>query len=370
MRVGVVRERAEGERRVAIVPDTARRLLTEGTEVLVESGAGTRASFPDREYAEAGAALVSAEELYAATELVVRVRPPAGDDLERLHDGQVLVGVLAPLVNPELAEVLATRGVTSFSLDALPRITRAQPMDALSSQATVAGYKAALLAAVQLPKFFPMLTTAAGTIAPARVLVLGAGVAGLQAIATARRLGAVVSGYDVRPIVKEQVESLGATFLELDVEGVEGVGGYAVALAEDEQERQRELMALHVGESDAVIATALVPGRPAPLLVSESAVSRMRPGSVVVDLAAEMGGNCALTQPGQTVVHEGVTIVGDTNLPSSMPLHASQMYSRNVAAFLALLVRDGELDLDREDEILRETCITRDGRVVKELVRA
>ncbi|MBD0290047.1 MAG: Re/Si-specific NAD(P)(+) transhydrogenase subunit alpha [Thermoleophilia bacterium] len=370
MRIGVARERAEGERRVALVPDTVARLVREGIDLLVEAGAGLGASFPDREYAEAGAALVSFEELYAEADLVVRVGPPHDGELERLRAGQVLVGLLAPLVNPELAQALAARGVTSFSLDALPRITRAQPMDALSSQATVAGYRAALTAATRLPKFFPMLTTAAGTIAPARVLVLGAGVAGLQAIATARRLGAVVSAYDVRPAVKEQVESLGATFLELDVEGAEGVGGYAVALAEDEQVRQRELMALHVGESDAVIATALVPGRPAPLLVSEEAVRRMRPGSVVVDLAAEMGGNCALTQPGETVVAGDVTIVGETNVPAAMPLHASQMYSRNVAAFLALLLREGELALDQEDEILRETCITRDGRVVKELVTA
>ncbi len=370
MRIGVARERAEGERRVALVPDTVARLVREGIDLLVEAGAGLGASFPDREYAEAGAALVPFEELYAEADLVVRVGPPRDGELERLRAGQVLVGLLAPLVNPELAQALAARGVTSFSLDTLPRITRAQPMDALSSQATVAGYRAALTAATRLPKFFPMLTTAAGTIAPARVLVLGAGVAGLQAIATARRLGAVVSAYDVRPVVKEQVESLGATFLELDVEGVEGVGGYAVALGEDEQARQRELMALHVGESDAVIATALVPGRPAPLLVSEEAVRRMRPGSVVVDLAAEMGGNCAATQPGETVVVEDVTVVGETNLPSTMPLHASQMYSRNVASFLALLVRDGELALDQEDEILRETCITRDGRVVKELVTA
>jgi NAD(P) transhydrogenase subunit alpha len=260
--------------------------------------------------------------------------------------------------------------VTSFSMDAIPRITRAQPMDALSSQSTVAGYKGALLAGTHLAKFLPMLTTAAGTIPPAKVLVLGAGVAGLQAIATARRLGAVVSGYDVRPAVKEQVESLGASFLELDVEGVEGYGGYAVALAEDEQARQRELMALHVAESDAVIATALVPGRPAPLLVTADAVRRMRPGSVVVDLAAEMGGNCELTEPGETVVREGVTLIGDLNLPATMPLHASQMYSRNVGAFLGVLLRDGGLALDFDDEIVRETCVTHEGRILKEAVPA
>ena len=359
-------ERAAGERRVALVPDTVERLAQDGVHVLVERGAGAAASFLDEAYAEAGARLVSADELYAEADLVVRVQRPADDEIERLRPGMVLVGLLQPLVEPELAAALAARGVTSFSMDAIPRITRAQPMDALSSQSTVAGYKAALLAATHLGKFLPMLTTAAGTIPPAKVLVLGAGVAGLQAIATSRRLGAVVSGYDVRPVVKEQVESLGASFLELDVEGAEGVGGYAVALAEDEQARQRELMALHVGESDAVISTALVPGRRAPVLVTADAVRRMRPGSVVVDLAAEMGGNCELTDPGRTVVREDVIIVGETNLPATMPFHASQMYSRNVASFLGVLVEDGEIALDFEDEIVRETCVTHDGRVLKE----
>ncbi len=251
-------------------------------------------------------------------------------------------------------------------MDAIPRITRAQPMDALSSQATVAGYKAVLIAAGSIGKFFPMLTTAAGTIRPAKVIVLGAGVAGLQAIATARRLGAVVSAYDVRPAVKEQVESLGAAFLELDVEGAEGVGGYAIALGEDEQARQQELLKLHAAESDAVISTALIPGKPAPLLVTEDAVAAMQPGSVIVDLAAEMGGNCAGTEAGETVVKNGVTIVGETNLPATMPFHASQMYSRNVTSFLGLVVKDGELVFDFEDEIVRDTCVTHEGRVLKE----
>jgi NAD(P) transhydrogenase subunit alpha len=298
------------------------------------------------------------------------VQRPSDEEIALMREGQALVGLLQPLVSPELAQALAARGVVSFSMDSIPRITRAQPMDALSSQATVSGYKAVLLAATSIGKFFPMLTTAAGTIAPARVLVLGAGVAGLQAIATARRLGAVVSGYDVRPVVKEQVESLGATFVELDVAGAEAAGGYAAALAEDEQARQQELLAQVIGEQDAVISTALIPGRPAPLLITEDAVKRMRPGSVVVDLAAEAGGNCALTEPGQTVVREGVVIVGETNLPSTMPLHASQMYSRNVTSFLALLVKDGELVLDFDDEIVRDTCVTRDGRVLKEPVAA
>jgi H+-translocating NAD(P) transhydrogenase subunit alpha len=370
MMIGVVKERAPGERRVALVPDTVRRLVEEGIDVLVEAGAGDAAGFPDAAYAEAGARVASAEELYPAADVVVRVRKPAGEELDALRRGQALVAFLQPLADPQLGRALAERGVTAFSMDAMPRITRAQPMDALSSQATVAGYRAALLAATSVGKFFPMLTTAAGTIPPARVLVLGAGVAGLQAIATARRLGAVVSAYDVRPVVKEQVESLGAGFLELDVEGVEGMGGYAVALAEDESRREQELLALHVAESDAVITTALVPGRPAPLLVTEDAVARMRPGSVVVDLAAEAGGNCALTEPGASVVRHGVTIVGELDVPSGMAYHASQMYSRNVASFVALLVRDGGLVIDFEDEIVRETCVAHDGRVLKEPVAA
>jgi NAD(P) transhydrogenase subunit alpha len=370
MRIGVPKETIPGERRVAVVPDGARRLAEAGSEVLVERGAGERASFPDDAYREAGAAVVDGDAAWGDADVVAKVRRPAESELARVRAGIVLVGLLQPLADGGLARDLAERGATSFSMDAIPRITRAQPMDALSSQATVAGYKAVLLAAAHLPKFFPMLTTAAGTIPPARALVLGAGVAGLQAIATARRLGAVVSAYDVRPVVKEQVESLGASFLELDVEGAEGVGGYAVALSEDQHEREQELLALHIGESDTVITTALIPGRPAPLLVTEDAVARMRPGSVVVDLAAEAGGNCALTEPGRTIDRDGVTIVGELELPSSMPFHASQMYSRNVVSFLGLLVREGELALDFEDEIVRATCVTHEGRVLKEPVAA
>ena len=366
MRIGVPKETGPGERRVALVPDGVRTFADKGVEVLVERGAGEQAGFPDAGYEEAGARLVSADELYAEADLVAKIAKPSAAEVERLRDGQALVSFLQPLVETELAQALAARGVTSFSMTAIPRITRAQPMDALSSQATVSGYKAVLLAAATVGKFFPMLTTAAGTIRPAKVLVLGAGVAGLQAIATARRLGAVVSAYDVRPAVKEQVESLGASFLELDVEGAEGVGGYAVALSDDEHEREQELLALHAGESDAVVTTALIPGRPAPLLLTEGAVAAMAPGSVIVDLAAEMGGNCALTEPGETVVRDGVTIIGETNLPSSMPFHASQMYSRNVSSFLGLLVREGELVFDFEDEIVRETCVTHDRKVLKE----
>jgi H+-translocating NAD(P) transhydrogenase subunit alpha len=364
MKVGVAKETAAGERRVALVPDTVRRLTEDGVEVVVEEGAGDTASFPDPAFSAAGARIV--RNVYAEADLLCKVQKPSAEEIDRLREGQVLVGLLQPLVEPELLRALAERRVTAFSMDSIPRITRAQPMDALSSQSTVAGYKAALLAAGHLGKFFPMLTTAAGTIPPARVLVLGAGVAGLQAIATARRLGAVVSGFDVRPVVKEQVESLGATFLELDVEGAEGVGGYAVALAEDQHAREQELIARHVAESDAVVTTALVPGRAAPVLITEEAVAAMRPGSVIVDLAAEAGGNCALTEPGKTVVRDGVTIVGETNVPSTMPLHASQMYSRNVGALLNHLIVDGELVLDFEDEITRETCVTHEGRTLKE----
>jgi len=348
------------------VPDTARRLVGDGVDVLVERGAGEAATFPDTAYEEAGARVVGADELYAEADVLCKVRKPSAEEVERLRAGQVLVALLQPLVDADLARALAERGVTAFSLDSIPRVTRAQPMDALSSQSTVAGYKAAILAAEHLGKFFPMLTTAAGTIPPAKILVLGAGVAGLQAIATARRLGAVVSAFDVRPVVKEQVESLGATFLELDVEGAEGVGGYAVALAEDQHEREQQLIAHHAAGSDAVITTALVPGRPAPELITESAVGGMRAGSVIVDLAAEAGGNCAATRPGETVVVGGVTVVGHTNVPATMPVHASQMYSRNVQAFLGLIVVDGALALDFEDEIVRATCVAHEGKVARE----
>jgi H+-translocating NAD(P) transhydrogenase subunit alpha len=366
MKVGVAKESAAGETRVAVVPDTARRLAGEGVEVLVERGAGETATFSDAAYEAAGARLVAADELYAEADVVCKVRKPSAEEIARLRDGQVLLALLQPLIDHELTRTLAEHGVTAFSLDSIPRATRAQPMDALSSQSTIAGYKAAILAAEHLGKFFPMLTTAAGTIPPAKVLVLGAGVAGLQAIATARRLGAVVSAFDVRPAVKEQVESLGAGFLELDVEGAEGVGGYAVALAEDQHAREQELIARHAAESDAVITTALIPGRPAPELITEGAVAGMRPGSVIVDLAAEAGGNCAATKPGETIVTGGVIIVGLTNVPATMPVHASQMYSRNVQAFLGLIVKAGALELDFEDEIVRDTCIAHGGKVARE----
>ena len=360
MRVGVPKETAAGERRVALVPEVVSRLASGGFEVLVERGAGAAASFPDASYEEAGARIVA--DPYEA-EGVVKVHKPAEREIERLRDGQVLVGFLQPLTDQEGIERLAGRGVVAFAMESIPRITRAQPMDALSSQATVSGYKATLLAAERLPKFFPMLMTAAGTVAPAKVLVLGAGVAGLQAIATARRLGAVVTGFDVRPVVREQIESLGAGWLDLGVVGEETAGGYAQELSEEEQRRQQEQLEARLPEFDVVITTALIPGRPAPRLIPTSAVAAMRPGSVVVDLAAEAGGNCELTEPGEVVEREGVTIVGLTNLPSTMPYHASQLYARNVSALLHHLAPEGELALDFDDEITAGACVTRKEEV-------
>ena len=355
------KERAAGERRVALVPELAGRLVTSGFEVLVERGAGEAASFLDAAYEEAGARIV--DDVYGEADAVAKVQSPSEDEVARLREGQVLVGFLQPLTDPEGIARLAARGVTAFAMESIPRITRAQPMDALSSQATVSGYKATLIAAERLPKFFPMLMTAAGTVAPAKVLVLGAGVAGLQAVATARRLGAVVTGFDVRPVVREQIESLGATWLDLGIVGEETEGGYAQELSEEQQRRQQEELEARLPEFDVVITTALIPGRAAPRLIPASAVAAMRPGSVIVDLAAEAGGNCELTEPGEEVVREGVTIVGPMNLPSSMPLHASQLYARNVSALLQHLAPEGELVLDFEDEITAVACVTRKEEV-------
>jgi NAD(P) transhydrogenase subunit alpha len=360
MKVGVPRETATGERRVALVPESVKRLTGSGFEIELERGAGEAASFLDPAYEEAGATLVA--DPYSA-DAIAKVQTPSGEEVERLRDGQVLIGFLQPLTDREGIDRLADRGVVAFAMESIPRITRAQAMDALSSQATVSGYKAAILAAERLPRFFPMLMTAAGTVTPAKVLVLGAGVAGLQAIATARRLGAVVSGFDVRPVVREQVESLGATFLDLGVTGEETAGGYARELTPEEQQRQQEALEARVPDFDAVITTALVPGRPAPRLIPASAVAAMRPGSVIVDLAAETGGNCELTEPGEAVVREGVTIVGYTDLPSTMPFHASQLYSRNVLALLQHLAPDGALNLDWDDEITSSACVTRKEEV-------
>jgi H+-translocating NAD(P) transhydrogenase subunit alpha len=354
MKVGVPRETAPGERRVALVPDALARLADAGIEIVVEPGAGAEASFDDEAYAAAGATV---GDPWAAG-VVAKVQKPSAEEVSRLREGGVLIGFLQPLTDPEGIRRLASRRVTAFAMESIPRTTRAQPMDALSSQATVAGYRAALIAADRLPTFFPMLMTAAGTVPPAKALVLGAGVAGLQAIATARRLGAVVSGFDVRPVVKEQVESLGASFLDLGVIGEETAGGYARELSDEELERQQEALEQAIPDFDVVISTALIPGRPAPRLIPRAAVEAMRPGSVIVDLAAEAGGNCELTEPGAEVVHGDVTIVGRTNLPSELPTAASRLYARNVGALLLHLVHDGELRLDFEDEITAGACVT------------
>jgi NAD(P) transhydrogenase subunit alpha len=354
MRLGIAKESSPGERRVALVPETVRR-LPEGIDVIVEPGAGEDAGFPDGAYREVGAEIGDPW----GAEVVAKVAAPTAAEAARLRSGQALVAFLQPLTDVEGVERLASAGVHAFALESIPRITRAQPMDALSSQATVSGYKAALIAADRLPRFLPMLMTAAGTIPPAKILVLGAGVAGLQAIATARRLGAVLSGFDVRPAVREQVESLGATFLDVGVHGEETEGGYARELTPEQQAAQQAELQAQIPGFDAVITTAAIPGRPAPTLITAEAVRGMRPGSVIVDLAAESGGNCELTVPGSEIVESGVTIVGLTNLPSTMPTHASQLLSRNVASLVGLFVRDGELVLDWDDEIVAGACVTR-----------
>jgi H+-translocating NAD(P) transhydrogenase subunit alpha len=358
MRVSVPRESRAGEHRVALTPDAAAKLTAGGFEIVVERGAGVPAGFPDERYAESGAALVDGPRLLEGVEAVVRVTSPPRDEVAAYRPGLVLIGFLEPLIDEDGIQRLRERGVVAFAMESIPRITRAQSMDALSSQATVAGYKAALLAADRSPKLFPMLMTAAGTIAPARVLVLGAGVAGLQAIATARRLGAVVSAFDVRPAVAEQVESIGATFLDLGVRGEETEGGYARELTDEQQRAQQEALEERIPDFDVVITTAAVPGRPAPRLIPASAVESMRPGSVIVDLAAETGGNCELTSAGHEITHTGVTIVGFTNVPSLMPADASRLYARNVSALLEHLAPGGTLTLDFDDEITAGSCVT------------
>jgi NAD(P) transhydrogenase subunit alpha len=361
-----------GERRVALTPRAAEALGKLGASVVVERSAGASAGFPDDQYVARGARVSARAEVFQQADIVVQVRalgvnPEAGRaDLPLLRPGQLVIGFGEPLTAVREVSVLARAGVSFFAMELMPRITRAQSMDALSSMATIAGYRAVLLGAETLPKIFPMLMTAAGTITAARVLVLGAGVAGLQAIATARRLGAVVSAYDVRSAVKEQVESLGAKFvvLDLDTGSSEGKGGYAKAMDEEFYRRQRALLTEVLREQDVVITTAAVPGKKAPILVTAEMASAMAPGSVIVDIAAERGGNCELTRPGETVVHQGISILGPLNLPSTAPYHASQMYGSNVAAFLKLMVKNGELTMNREDEIIRETLVTHGGEVV------
>ena len=367
MRIGVPKETVEGEHRVALVPDVVAKFVKNGHEVVVEAGAGAGAMLPDSAFTEAGATIGDRSQVIGA-DVVVGVAPPTSDQISAFNSNSVVIGFLQPLSNGEGVKALASAGVTSFAMESVPRISRAQSMDALSSQSNVAGYRAAIIGSQELGRFYPMLMTAAGTIRPATVLVLGAGVAGLQAIATARRLGAVVQAFDVRAAVKEQVESLGAKFLEFDLGGdLEGEGGYAKELTDEQRARQQELLTEAIGKVDVVITTALVPGRPAPKLVTAAAVQGMKPGSVIVDLAGEAGGNCELTSPGETTIEHGVKIVSPLNLPATMAEHASQLYAKNIESLLELMTgEDGNLALDFEDEIISGACITKDGQIVNE----
>lgn len=377
MIVGVPKETYPGERRVSIVPGNVPALQKAGFVVHVETGAGLEAGFTDSMYEEEGAIILDRSEVLSKSDVILQIRAiganPESDteDVKFLKQGQIVIGVIDALSNKDAVQTLQESKVKAFALELVPRITRAQSMDVLSSQANIAGYKAALIAAASLPRMFPMMMTAAGTITPARVLVVGAGVAGLQAIATCNRLGAIVSAYDIRPAVKEQVKSLGAKFieLELDTEEAEDKGGYAKEMDEDFYRKQRELLARVVAENDVVITTAAVPGKKAPVLVTEDMVSGMQPGSVIVDLAAETGGNCELTQAGETIVKAGVSIIGPVNLPSSVPYHASQMYSKNISNLLLLMVEDEELKINMEDEVIKESIVVDDGKIANDRVK-
>jgi len=377
MKAAVARETSPGERRVALVPGSVPALVKAGYEVLVQSDLGAAAGYSDRQYEEKGAKIVASRDEIFAADVILQVRaaganPVAGkDDLARYRQGQIVVGMADPLGNPQAAAEIAARGVSLFSLELLPRTTRAQDMDVLSSQATVAGYRAVLLAAAALPKMFPMMMTAAGTITPAKVFIIGAGVAGLQAIATAKRMGAVISAYDVRPAVKEQIQSLGGKFIEMELETTqaEQKGGYAQQMDEAFYCKQRELMARIVAQSDVVITTAAIPGKKSPLLITGDAVAGMAPGSVIVDLAAERGGNCELSQSGQTVVAHGVTIMAPLNLPAEVPTHASLMYSKNICNFLTYLTKEGKIAFNMDDEITRESLVSHEGKVVNQRIQ-
>jgi NAD(P) transhydrogenase subunit alpha len=370
MKVGVPRESREGERRVALIPDVVRSLTGDEIEVAVESGAGEAAGHPDAEYSDAGASVGSADDAWDA-DVVAKVGVPTAEEIGRLRSGQVLIGHLAPLTSGETTKALANAGVTSLAMESIPRITRAQAMDALSSQANVAGYAATLLAATTVGRFFPMMTTAAGTVAPARVMVLGAGVAGLQAIATAKRLGAVVTGFDIRRAAWEQIASLGGRPLELDfIPDAEAEGGYARPLTDEENAKVRDALGDAAAKQDVIITTALIPGRPAPLLITADAVRSMQPGSVIVDLAGESGGNCELSQAGETVVENGVKVIAPLNLPSEMATHASQLYAKNVENLLRLIVSDeGALAVDFDDEVVAGACLTHEGQIKNERAR-
>ncbi len=377
MRIAVAKEIEVCERRVALIPDIVARLVKQGLEVWVESGAGERSFFSDPAYEAAGATIISdSVKLWSEADILLKVSPPqeredGRSEIDLLKEGAVLVSFLNPLGNPVVAQQLANRKVTALSMEMIPRTTRAQSMDALSSQASLAGYKAVLIAAAALPKYFPMLTTAAGTIAPAKVFIMGAGVAGLQAIATARRLGAVVEAFDIRPAVKEEVQSLGAKFVEVKLEEeTVAAGGYAKEISEASKQRTQEVVAEHVKNADVVITTAQVPGRQAPRLVTEEMVAQMKPGSVIVDLAAEQGGNCACTEPGKDIVWNGVTIIGPINLPSSMPVHASQLYAKNVTSLIQLLInKDKALEVNLADDIVDAACVTHAGEIRNQRVR-
>jgi NAD(P) transhydrogenase subunit alpha len=373
MKVAILKETRAGERRVALVPLGVKTLLKAGLEVTVEAGAGSASSISDDEYKEAGAGIASsAEEALGGAGMVLGVNAPSVEVVASMSEGTILVSFLSPLTSPDLVRALAAAKVTGIGMEMVPRITRAQSMDALSSQATVAGYKAVLVAADHLPKFLPMFTTAAGTIRPAKALILGAGVAGLQAIATARRLGAVVLAFDVRPAVKEQVESLGASFLEAEEEvAAEGEGGYAKELSEDQHQKELDLIAGAIVDCDVVITTAQIPGRDAPLLITDDMVKSMRPGSVIIDLASESGGNCALTQSGETVVEHGVQILGPVNLPTGIPVHASQMYSKNIVTLISEFIgEEGKIELDFENDVIGPSTVTHQGEVTNERVKS
>ena len=373
MKIVVLRETQEGEARVALMPESVKKLIALGTVVQIESRAGLNAARTDDDYREAGAEISSDREaLLSDADVVAAVNRPSADDLARLKKGAVVIGFLRPLDEPGALLPAVDRAITTFSVELIPRITRAQAMDALSSMATVAGYKAVLIGAAHIPRMFPLLMTAAGTVPPARVLVLGAGVAGLQAIATARRLGAVVEGYDVRAAAGEQVKSLGATFLEVDLGGIktEDAGGYAVELSDEAMNRGRALIAEHAKTADVIVTTAQVPGRRAPLLITKEAVDGMKRGSIVIDLAGATGGNCALSQADVIVERDGVTIMAPTNLPATVPVHASQLYSRNVTSFLTLLIKDGQLQIDMKDDVVGPSCVTHNGEVVNQRVAA
>jgi H+-translocating NAD(P) transhydrogenase subunit alpha len=371
MNIVVLRDSTSGEARVALMPESVKKLVALKVSVIIEHDAGLAAARSDDDYREAGAEISSERNaLLAAADVLVTVNRPPTEVFAQLKEGAVLLGFLRPLDEPEALAPALKQGLTTFAMELVPRITRAQAMDALSSMATVAGYKAVIIGAAQIPRMFPLLMTAAGTVPPARVLVLGAGVAGLQAIATARRLGAVVEGYDVRAAAGEQVRSLGATFLEVDLGGLktEDAGGYAVELSEEAMQRGRDLIAEHAKTADVVITTAQVPGRRAPLLVTEAAVNGMKRGSVIIDLAGATGGNCALSKADETVERNGVTILAPTNLPATVPVHASQLYSRNVTAFLGLLIKDGELNIDLNDDVVGPSCVTYQGEIINNRV--